>query len=252
MLPTLQIGPLAIQVPGFVMLIGLWFGLALSEKYAPRRRVDPAQINNLVFTAILTGILGARLAYVIRYPGAFLANPMDILSLNPSLLDPLAGLAVTALVGYGYLQRKKLPPWPFLDALTPALAALALAAGLSHLASGQAFGSLTSLPWGIWLWGAIRHPSQVYEILAAGLILFILWPGRRYLYERSYGLYFTEFICLSAGSRLFLEAFRGDSLSLPGDFRLAQVVAWIILAISLWMHHRLVNTQAQETSEQVG
>ncbi|MBN2548609.1 MAG: prolipoprotein diacylglyceryl transferase [Anaerolineales bacterium] len=247
MLPTLQIGPLAIQAPGFFLLVGVWLGLVLAEKYAPDRKINPTQINSLMLNAMLIGIISARLAYVIRFPEAFLANPMGILSLNASLLDPLAGFSMACVYSYGYLQRRKLPTWAVLDALTPAFATLALAIGLSHLASGQAFGSPTELPWGIWLWGSTRHPSQIYEILAAGIILIILWPGRKILKERPEGVFFVEFISLSAGSRLFLDAFRGDSLMLPGGFRLAQVIAWFILALSLWMRHRLMNTRGQKS-----
>jgi len=63
-----------------------------------------------------------------------------------------------------------LPLWPALDALTPGLAAVMIAIGLAHIASGDAFGSPADLPWAIQLWGARRHPTQIYETLAAALI----------------------------------------------------------------------------------
>ena len=112
--------------------------------------------------------------------------------------------------------------WPTLDALTPLLAVMAIALGLSHLASGAAFGATTQVPWGIELWGAKRHPSQVYEILAAVAILLILWPGKWGEQEPA-GRYFLLFVTLSALAQLILEAFRGDSLLLPGGWRAAQI-----------------------------
>ena len=108
-----------------------------------------------------------------------------------------------------------------------------MAFGLAHLASGLAFGSPTQLPWAIELWGAARHPSQAYEILAAAVILIILWPGRERIYAWPSGRYFLSFIALIAGSRLFLEAFRGDSMLTPGGFRLAQVIALLVLVLCL-------------------
>jgi phosphatidylglycerol:prolipoprotein diacylglycerol transferase len=234
MFPILQIGPLAIQVPGLVLLLGAWSGLALAEKHASQRGIPAGLLNNLVFVAMITGVIGARLAYVIRYPEIFTANPVGLISLNPGLLDLWGGL-VTAVVGASiYAQRKGLNFRPSLDALTPLLSVFAIALGLSNLASGQAFGSPTDLPWGIELWGSKRHPTQAYEILAAGLILFLLWPGRLRWQNAQPGRYFLSYLALSALARLFLETFRGDSALLPGGFRLAQVVAWSLLAISLW------------------
>jgi prolipoprotein diacylglyceryltransferase len=88
------------------------------------------------------------------------------------------------------------------------------------------------------LWGERRHPSQVYEILAAGAILAILWPGR-WKDKTPAASCFLLFVALSAAARLFLEAFRGDSVLLAGGLRAAQAVAWLALAASLWGLHRL-------------
>ena len=48
------------------------------------------------------------------------------------------------------------------------------------------------------------------------------------------GWRFLTFLELSAGACLFLEAFRADSLLLPGGLRLAQVAAWFVMAVSLY------------------
>lgn len=245
MLPILQVGPLAIQLPGLILLLGLWLGLTLAEKHALRHAVPPGVLYNLVFVALIAGVIGARLAYAARYPGAFGANPASLISLNPGLLDPAAGLLVGGIAALVYGQRKHLAFWAVLDALTPAFAVISLSLGLAHLASGSAFGTPTSLPWGIDLWGAPRHPAQLYETIAAGVILVILWPSRSYLRGKPAGWYFLTFLALSCGARLILEAFRGDSLLLPGNLRLAQVAAWVILALCLWGIQRLTKGSAQ-------
>lgn len=92
MLPILHIGPLAIQVPGLVLLLGLWLGLSLTERYAPRYGMDSKILYNLVIISILAGVVGARLLYVARFPDAFLSKPASIISLNPSLLDLWGGV----------------------------------------------------------------------------------------------------------------------------------------------------------------
>ena len=53
MLPTLQLGPLALQVPGLVLLAGLWLGLTLSERRARRIGENSGDLVNLVFIALI-------------------------------------------------------------------------------------------------------------------------------------------------------------------------------------------------------
>lgn len=253
MLPTLTVGPFAVPVAPMTILISLWVGLTLAERNAPRYGVNANHLYNLVFIALVAGVVGARLVYVVRYPGIFASSPIGALSTNPDLLDPWGGIAVGLIAALIYGQRKKIALWPLLDALTPGLALLWVGFGFSHLASGNAFGMPTNLPWGIELWGAIRQPTQVYEIFAALVILGAVWPGSRITTGQPSGGAFLIFSACTAGARLFLEAFRGDSIILAGGFRSAQIIAWLIIAISLWglakMHDRsrqpLKNTDEQ-------
>jgi phosphatidylglycerol:prolipoprotein diacylglycerol transferase len=116
---------------------------------------------------------------------------------------------------------------------------MSVAAGLANLAAGSAFGKPTSLPWGILLWGEMRHPAQIYETLAAVALLVLFWPARQYFLTWKAGVYFLTFTASSAAVRLFLEAFRGDSFLTDNGFRVAQLLAWAILAISLLAIHRI-------------
>ncbi len=233
MFPILQIGPLALQTPGLMYLLGLWFGLSLAEKFAPKRGVSADTLYNLVFTGLIAGILGARLGYVMQYPDAFLASPLSLVSLNPGLLDPFSGFAAALLAALVYGARKKLALWNTLDALTPFFAVFMIGAALANAASGAAFGMETSLPWGIDLWGAKRHPTQFYELAGAILILLALGSRSKDTFL-SAGRLFLAFLALTAGARLFFEAFRGDSALILDGLRTAQVLAWLVLAGALW------------------
>ena len=235
MFPVLQIGPLALQTPGLLLLIGIWAGLSLAERGVSRpgqvvRGLDANSLFNLALAVIISGVVGARLAYLLRYPAIFAQSPWSVFSLDPGLLDPWGGVT-TGVVGALVLgSRKNLPFWPVLDAFTPALAVFMVFLNLSHLASGSGFGTPADLPWSIELWGMRRHPSQIYEALAALLILGVVWPGAMTDASQPGGKRFLTFLAWSAGARLFLEAFRGDSSLLPGNLRAAQVAAWLILA----------------------
>ena len=238
MLPILHIGPIAIQTPGLLLLLGLWFGLELSERHAVMKNQAPGKLYNLVLISLIAGILVARLGYAAQYPAAFLKSPLGLFSLSPQMLNPEAGLLAAILTCLIYIQRSKLPLWPTADLLTSLLAVLAVAQGLAHLASGQAYGTPSDLPWAIELFGTLRHPTQVYELILALIILAVVWPAHvnpleKQIYSQP-GVRLWLFLSLSAAARIFLEAFRGDSLFILGGLRQAQVIAWLVLALCLW------------------
>ena len=239
MLPVIQVGPLAIQVPGLILLAGIWLGLTLAERYASYRNITANTIYNIVFIGLVAGLIGSRLIYVIRYFEVFISNPASLFSLNPGLLDPFGGAVIALIVIAAYVNKKKLRPWLILDALTPFFAVVSIAISLSHIASGAAYGMESNLPWAINIWGADRHPAQIYETIVAIGVLTIMWPGRKLWLTQNPGVYFLSFSALTAGSRLFLEAYRADSSILLEGIRYAQVASWIVLAVCLWGIYRL-------------
>ena len=241
MFPIIQIGPMALQAPGLILLVGIWLGLLLSERLAPRFRAKPNDVYNLVFVALIAGVLGARISFVFQNYEVFLLNPINIISLNPGLLDPVGGIAFGLISAMVYGNRKAIKWKPTLDAITPFLSLMVIAYGFSNLASGNAFGAETTLPWGINLWGGMRHPTQVYQILAGCVILGIIWPrtGNSSTVQRISGETIIGFAALSAGAWLFLEAFRGDSIVISNGIRTSQIFAWLLLAVSMWGYGKL-------------
>lgn len=245
MLPILNLGPLALPVPTLVILAGIWLFIYLSERYARIFGLSSSTISNLIFVMLAAGIIGARLTYAILYPDAFIRNPIDIISRSPGLLDPSGGFALAAIAGMIYGQRKGLPTWQTLDTLTPGLAALAICIGISHLASGNAFGLPTQMPWGIYLWGDYRHPTQIYEIILSGLLFaFIVFNTNRWRTAKP-GMLFLVFLASSATIHLVVEAFRADSMLFIESLRTVQIIAWIVLALSLWGIRQRIPTQSE-------
>jgi phosphatidylglycerol:prolipoprotein diacylglycerol transferase len=218
-----------------LVVAAIWAGLFLAEKRSAKHSITNDDINNIVFFPLIGYLIGGRLLFALENLSAFTQSPLSLISLNLDLFDPLGGSVVALIVALVYGQRKKLPLWSTLDALTPSFAVFAVGLGLAHLASGSAFGRETSLPWGMQLWGATRHPSQVYEIFASFLILGLLWFKKA---DSPPGVYFLTFTSLTSGARLLLEAFRGDSTLIFGGLRSAQVLAWITLAASLMLLER--------------
>jgi phosphatidylglycerol:prolipoprotein diacylglycerol transferase len=244
MFPYLRLGPLLLQTPGLALLIGVWLGLSLAEKESVKLSLKPDQVYNLIFFGLVSGLIGARLAYAARFLNAYLESPLSLFSINPNTLSPGDGLVIGLVVAGVYGWRKGLPLRPTLDALAPGLAAFMIALGVAHFLSGDAFGARTDLPWKIYLWNDYRHPTQVYEILlASGIFMLVRF---RPLGNPGQGVNFLTVVALSAAARVFLEAFRGDSLIWSGGFRAAQIVGLVILAAALFM----IKTWAQPQEPQ--
>jgi len=213
-----------------LLVTALWIGLTLAEKQSERHGISKDALNNIAYYSILGYVIGGRVLFAFANLSAFTQSPLSLFSLNVDLFDPLGALVIALLVGFVYGGRQKLPPWGTLDALTPLFAMLAIGLSLSHLAAGTAFGSPTTMAWGIDLWNATRHPTQIYELLTSFAIFALLWFQKS---ESPPGIHFLTFAALTAGSRLFLEAFRGDSTLVFGEIRLEQIVAWVLIAITL-------------------
>jgi prolipoprotein diacylglyceryltransferase len=236
MFPTIRVGPLNIQAPGLIIIIALWVGLNLAERFAKRRNFPIDRLYNLVFISLIAGILGARLFFILGNHNSFTGNFINIFSLNPGLLDPFGGLVTAALAAFIYGQKYKLHLWDTLDALTPLFSVMMIGIGLSHLSSGNSYGSETSMPWGVNLWGAKRHPSQVYEIITSIVTLAILWQD--FSKVKNPGLIFLKFTIITSIWFILIEGFRGDSQILAAGIRAGQIIAFVILVIGFYLYEK--------------
>jgi prolipoprotein diacylglyceryltransferase len=222
MLPIIQIGPLAIQTAGLILVIGFWLALELSGRQARRAGLDPGVVQNAGLVAVLLGIIAARLAYVAQYWPVFRQNLLGIVSLNPQTLSAPIGIAAGLLAAAAYLRHKKVPLRLLLDSIAPGATLLLAALSLANLARGTAFGTQTSLPWAIAMWDALRHPIQLYEFVASLVILALLLTIVRR--PPAPGLRFLLFVALYAAMRLLIDPLRATGHILPGGFRTAQVL----------------------------
>jgi phosphatidylglycerol---prolipoprotein diacylglyceryl transferase len=211
-----------------LLLLATWIGLTFAEKRTERHGVSKDDLNNITYYALIAFIVGGRLSFVLQNMPAFLKSPLGIISINPDIFDVLGGLAVTIITAAIYGQRRGLKLWNTLDALTPYFAILSIGIGLSHLAAGTSFGKATDLPWGIDLWNATRHPTQIYETLASLLIFGLVWFQKQ---NPRPGILFLTYAALTSASALVIQAFHGDSAFIFNGLRQEQIVAWVTLAV---------------------
>jgi phosphatidylglycerol---prolipoprotein diacylglyceryl transferase len=222
-----------------------WLGLMLAGRQARRMGGDEKALDALSSVMILAFIIGGRLLFAASHLPAFIQSPVSLISLNTSLFDGWGALACAAVVGAVVIQRKHMQGWHAMDLLTPFFAALAVGLSLSHLASGAAFGSETTLPWAVDLWGASRHPTQIYEFLTATAALAIILSWQL---KGPAGMTFLVWIALAAASRLLVGAYRGDSTLVFGGLRLAQILAWLTLAAALGCMELLQRTAKRDST----
>ena len=247
MFPYLRLGPFLLPMASLALLAGLWVGLPPIEREAARLKINVSTLSNAIFYGLLAGLVGARVGYALEFPSVYLSKPLSLLALTPTTLSPTMGLAIGLITFAILVQRKQLPIWATLDAIAPGLALFMAFLGLAHIFSGDAYGAPTSVPWAIRLWNEYRHPSQLYETFMALMIFLVI--RERFPKPEGAGLNFLLTIALSSASRVFLEAFRGDSIFLPGGFREAQVIALLIMASSLYWMRKWMKIDSTESIE---
>ncbi|MCL4294373.1 MAG: prolipoprotein diacylglyceryl transferase [Anaerolineae bacterium] len=246
MAPYLRIFGFTVQAYGLLILAAVWIGLEVASRRARRLGLNSNQVYNLVFYALVATVLGARLVYVVTHWSAYRGALLSALSLTPTALSWPEGALIGGVVAIIYWSRRRLPVGATLDALAPGLVIALTLERLGAFLDGRDFGEPTTMPWGVYLWDAVRHPVQLYEMIALLVIFGMLWWQE----EREHfdifqitlvpfrGYIFTLFVALYAGSRLFLEAFYANTSLLPGGIRTAQVVALVVLLGAVWYLYR--------------
>ena len=231
MLPILQLGPLSLPTYPLALLLAVWAGLAVAAWAARRRGVDGDHIHNAGLYGLVAGLVAAWLGHVVAYWDAYRTQLLEIFGFNTRSFLLWPGVIAALLVAGWYVYRHRLPWAKVLDAFAAgALIAVALAS-LGNLLNGRAAGAETALPWAVNLWGVSRHPSQVYEALAAlavaALVLRMIARGSKP------GAAALVALCGFGLSRWLLEPFRAESTTLMGGIRAAQVWGLGLAAIAL-------------------
>jgi phosphatidylglycerol:prolipoprotein diacylglycerol transferase len=237
MFPILHIGPLAIQSAGFTLLFSFFIANILVMKFSKNLGTHAEAIENGLLYGIIAGILGARLGFMLKNPAVFLANPLNLISLTPSMLEAGFGLLTGILTIVVIAQKKHLPLWPTLDTLSPFFIIIFMGIHLANLANGNAYGIPTTLPWGIPLWNAIRHPVQLYGFILGGMLLVSLFFHTKFLKTTGFrhsGVLFSVTAIGISGTSLFISAFTAEKVLL-GRFDGRQLIAFIVLLGALWL-----------------
>lgn len=236
MYPLIELGPLRLSSGGLLLLLAVLVAQWLLVR-AARVRGGAAlaeQAERCVYPALLGAVIGARLWYGVFNWSLYSQTPSLFVALRVGEFAWPGALLGGALVGALWCRWRRVDPFALADCAALALPPAQALASIGLLLSGEAFGVPTDLPWGIALFGATRHPTQLYLALAALLSLGVLWRVARHQPQR--GTLTAAYLGLQGMTLLLVEALRADSLLLPAGVRAGQVfgLALVLLAL-LWM-----------------
>lgn len=270
----IQIGPLAIRWYGFLITLSIFIAFELAKRRLRAWGLDGERFEAAAFWAVVFGVVGARLFYVLTSWKEFAQNPVSALYIWQGGLSFHGGILFGALVFYYYHRRYGLPLYPYLDAAIPGVALGIIAGRIGNLMNGSdTVGRLTTLPigftWPEWARGfpgvcpgisdisevyrceaLVRGPvhlTQVYGALV-GAILFLL--SLYWLRKRPFpGYAFWQFVLWYSLLRSVLEEpFRLNPLWLPvylneelgiGLFTATQIFSIPLILLSWYTLRRL-------------
>ena len=182
--------------------------------------VEEEHIFNLTFYGILMALVFARVVFVLLHMELFQESVLRIVAVWVVPGMSLYGGMIGGLLTLVFLCRKyKVRVGHMLDAFGFAFGASFLVGTLGAFLDGSYVGTQTSLPWGVRYIGHIgmRHPVQVYEVIAMVFILIILavLSRRAALNKWPYGLLGLWFFALYSISMFLLEYVKDTRVYLP-------------------------------------
>jgi len=186
-IPFPAIDPVAVAIGPFVvrwyalayiagLLIGWRYCLVLADR--PPRLIERRDIDDFLVWATLGVVLGGRIGYVLFYqPGYYLQHPIEALYLWHGGMSFHGGALGVTLAIVLFTRARRLPVLAFSDVIAEAIPIGLFFGRIANFINGELFGRETDVPWAMAFpnGGPVpRHPSQLYEAVCEGLLLFLL------------------------------------------------------------------------------
>ena len=219
---ALQLGPIAVHWYGLTYLAAfglfIWLG-TLRLRHEPFASLSGAHawsrkdVEDILFLGVLGVVAGGRIGYCLFYkPAYYLAHPLEIFAVWQGGMSFHGGMLGVVLAMVWFARSRQKPFWQVADFVAPCVPTGLAAGRVGNFINGELPGRLAdpTLPWGMVFRGAgdlPRHPSQVYQFLLEGLLLFVLlWLYARH--ERARGRVAAAFLGGYGVLRFVAEFFR--------------------------------------------
>ena len=196
------------------ILAGWWLGKKLINKRFKSigQQFNLKEFDDLITYLIISMIVGGRLGYIIFYNlGYYISNPLDILKIWEGGMS-FHGALIGIIIGtYLFSERKKISCLFLLDIIA-CVSPIGLFFGrIANFINGELIGKATNVSWGIVFPNIdmlVRHPSQLYEALLEGVVLFFIL--NIFIFKKNYrtGTCSFLFLVFYGIFRIFSEIFR--------------------------------------------
>ena len=263
----LRLGPLAIHWYGVAYVVGITFGwryarrlVANDRLWADKSPITVTDIDDFLIWAVIGIIAGGRLGYVLFYDlPVYLENPFRIAMLWTGGMSFHGGLAGTIIAMIAFARRRGFSPFSLFDVIAASVCIGIFLGRSANFINQELWGKPTDLPWGVVFPIAgpePRHPSQLYEGLLEGLLMFFLlrFLTHRLLKLKSPGYVGGAFVAWYAISRIVVEFVRLPDIQvgyLAGNWlTMGMVLSLPMFAAGLWaMMTAPARAQSAHTAE---
>lgn len=218
---------------GVLMALAMILCVLIALKEGKRVNISEDDLLNLAIIAIPSGLLGARLYYVIFNWSWYSKHLSEILNFRGGGMAIHGALIGGILAGFIYTKIKEINFFKMADTVMIGIPLGQAIGRWGNYINGEAHGGPTNLPWGILVDGVKVHPTFLYEsIWDLGIFIFLWLFRKKKKYEGQLAI--TYLILYSIG-RFFIEGLRTDSLMI-GPFRMAQVISLITIIVCVILH----------------
>jgi phosphatidylglycerol---prolipoprotein diacylglyceryl transferase len=217
-----HIGKFFLPTYGFLVALGVLIGLWVSVRNAEHMGIDGDNAWNLGILVVLSGIVGAKILYVINDWSIYKEHPGDIFSIATLQAGGVfsGGLLAAFVAAAWYVHRKHMPPLGTCDAFAPGLALGHAIGRLGCFAAGCCYGKPTHHWWGVTFrnplaaeitgtpLGKPLEPTQLFEsAVELANFLILMWLLKRRKFD---GQILGAFMFIYGVARFFLEFLRDD------------------------------------------
>ena len=235
-----SLGPVTIYWYSVLILIGIILASFIILKEAKKNNLED-YMENVIFYVIVTGIIGARLYYVIFYEEKY--DLISILKIWEGGLAIYGGIIVGLITTIVMAKKNRQSILKTTDILAPGLIIAQAIGRWGNFFNGEAYGRMVSLELlhklhipgfiirGMYIGGHYYHPTFLYESLWCLLGFVILLIIRRVIKDMPGIVTYSYFIWYGIG-RFFIESIRLDSLYI-GNIRVSQLVSAILIFIGI-------------------
>ncbi len=242
---ALEIFSLEIRWYSLAYIFGILFGWIFAKRVFLKNLDLSKKFDDFITYLIIGIILGGRLGYVFFYNFEYYINNLpDIFKLWEGGMSFHGGLIGIVISSFIFAKKNNQNPFLFLD-IVAVVSPIGIFFGrLSNFINSELYGTVTNVPWSvifIQIDNLPRHPSQIYEAILEGIVLFLVliyFKNKNFLSKP--GLISALFLIFYSIFRFFIEFLREPDVQLGYlifNLSLGQIISLIFIIFGLMLFY---------------